>query len=175
MDEFFEKVIHQHLEGPRGSGEDAEFWRRVFYDFRKMHFFVFHNQFPEQLLDVFAESESWNQPVLFLKNGTWPGEHWRGVIGQSMTAPLLFLMREMRRIGVLRSADFDKSCFYMNSPAKSIAFALGWIDEEKRRTHDIEALADISADCHQFMSEEAPDLIQWFDLPLQLFRLISRR
>lgn len=92
----------------------------------------------------------------------------RGVAGQSMKAPLLFLMRELRRLDVLDNR-FDAACFYMNSPARRVAARLGWIDDEERHGGEFSDLVDLSSKVHGRISVEAPELLPFFDLPLQIY------
>ena len=87
-----------------------------------------------------------------------------------MSAPILFLMRELRRIGIISDSTFDQGCYYINGPVKRVAFALRWIDEQDRKMSDIEGLLDLSASINNSMRIEAPQLSQWFDLPLQMCR-----
>jgi hypothetical protein len=177
LDGFFEQVIHKLFKDENASGEDAEFWRRVFYDFRKMHYFVFRNQLPETMLDLASYDETDGHALInFLRSGQIPDAlrdpahpRFRGVIGQSMTAPLLFVMRELRRLGVLSSERFDSACYYMNSPARRVARKLGWIDGDATSRYDFSELVGLSEQVHVRMSIEAPELLGFFDLPLQWY------
>jgi hypothetical protein len=176
LDSFFEKKIHMLFRSDNASGENAQFWRRVFYDFRKFHHLVFTNDLPETILQ-FASYEEADGPSLigFLKSGRIPisiqdpnTPRFRGVIGQSMKAPLLFVMRELRRLGVL-DERFDAASYYMNSPARRIARQLGWLGDETRYAGDFSDLVDQSEIVHRRMQDEIPELVGHFDLPLQLY------
>lgn len=171
LDRFFEDKIHRHFTNQWASGEDAELWRRVFYDFRKLHFFVYHDGLPAALLELLEQRGlSFNALVHFLKSGRVPGQtRWAGVLGQSMTAPLLLLMRFVRRLKVIGSTDFDAACFYMNGPARRVATRLGWIDEAERTWYDIDSLVELSKKCHARMTQAAPELAGYFDIPLQWY------
>jgi hypothetical protein len=177
LDRFFEKIIHRTFRDANASGEEADFWRRVFYDFRKMHFFVFgENNLPELILQIASsDGVGGSQLVQFLRSGHVPPalqtpghEHWAGVVGQSMSAPLLFVMRELRRLHILPEG-FESACFYMNSPARRVAFRLGWIDEEELRSYSFENLVRLSQRVCEQMTNEAPELSPYFDLPLQWY------
>lgn len=172
LDPVFDEIIHKTFEDIKSSGEDAHFWRRVFYDFRKMWTLVFHNRFPEFVLLVADHLEtSADQLVSFLKAGEMPthlgDRRWAGVIGQSMSAPLLFVMRELRFLGVLAEPRFDSLCYYMNSPARRVASKLGWIDSEDQRAYDFESLLATSETVCKRWDGNA--LKEFFDLPLQWY------
>ena len=166
---FFEEAIHRQFQNTNAGGEYAEIWRRVFYDFRKMHHYVYQNDLHGVLLKLLQlPSLPWTAAADFLKSGRHPDGRWRGVLGQSMTAPILFLMRELRRLQVI-DQRFDASCFYMNNPARRVACRLGWISEAERVSYDFDSLVDLSQTCHRKMKTLVPDLIEHFDLPLQWF------
>jgi len=179
LDPVFNEIIHAIFKDKNSSGEDAHFWRRVFYDFRKMRRLVFSNDFPRYLLKVAAHPETTgNDLVAFLKSGDVPThlqdagfEKWTGVIGQSMSGPLLFVMRELRLMGVLADDRFNSVCYYMNTPARRIATRLEWIDSEDRRSYDFESLLSISERVCVAMNEadEEKALIDFLDLPLQWY------
>ena len=175
-DAFFVDVIHRYYKNENAAGEDADFWRRVFYDFRKMHHFVFRNHLPETILEFadFPEADGGNL-IRFLRSGHIPSDmqdpnmpRFRGVIGQSMKAPLLFVMRELRRLDVI-DERFDEACYYLNSPARQVACQLGWIDSKERRGGEFSKFVDLSQKIHERMEAEMGDLAQYFDLPLQYY------
>lgn len=177
LDRFFEEVIHRTFRDENASGEEADFWRRVFYDFRKMHFFVFgESNLPGLVLQIaHSDGVGGGQLVQFLRSGHVPlplqtpgNERWSGVVGQSMSGPLLFVMRELRRLGLLPDG-FDSACYYMNSPARKVASQLGWLEISQQRHASFADLLALSASVSRSMQEEAPQLIQHFDLPLQWF------
>ena len=179
LDAFFEDIIHQSFRSDNASGEDADFWRRVFYDFRKMHFYVFKNDLPAVLLQLAnADDVEGSALISFLRSGLIPTalqtpdvQSWKGVIGQSMSAPLLFVMRELRRLSVLPPDRFDRACFYMNSPARRIAWRLGWITDEERRDYSLGNLVSLSERVYDKVrqSEHSAELLSYFDLPLQWY------
>lgn len=178
LDKFFEEVIHQLLRNENASGEEAAFWRRVFYDFRKMHYFVFNNHLPETLLEFAGFEDAEGQGLIqFLRSGHVPPEmqdttsRFRGVIGQSMTAPLLFVMRELRRLEIL-DHRFDSACYYMNAPARRVAKQLGWISDSPV-TGGFTELVSMSSQVHEHIKLE-PQIAPFFDLPLQWFAIKQR-
>jgi len=176
LDTYFERIIHTLFKDANASGEDARFWRRVFYDFRKMHYLVFRDHLPETILDLaaFAEADGLSL-ISFLRSGRVPDAlqdghtHFQGVIGQSMTAPLLLVMRELRLLGVLPDARFDSACYYMNTPPRRVAKMLGWIDDAYTGDYDFGQIVLVSEAVHARMLEEAPDLVEFLDLPLQWY------
>lgn len=177
LNDVFVNAIHREFNDMRATGEDAELWRRIFYDFRKLHHFVYLNDLPCSLLELARQPGlPANALVNFLKSGFLPSgnKRWVGAIGQSMTAPLLFLLRELRRLAMI-DARFDASCFYMNSPARRVARQLKWISERESTWFDIESLVEMSRTCHERMKTEMPELLPFFDLPLQWFAFNNSR
>jgi hypothetical protein len=169
LDEVFLEATHRQFRDLDASGEDAELWRRVFYDFRKLHQFVYRNQFPEVILELAEQRETTAGGLVnFLKSGVHPNGRWAGVLGQSMTSPLLFVIRELRRLDVIapRSAPV---CFYMNSPARNVATRLGWIKAEQGVAYGIEKLTEFSNICQDRMQSECAKLSPFYDLPLQWY------
>jgi len=182
LDEYFEQKIHKLFRDENATGENAAFWRRVFYDFRKMHYFVFKNHLPETIMEFASYEEADGSALIgFLRSGKIPEglqdpttPRFRGVIGQSMKAPLLFVMRELRLLNIL-GERFNPACFYMNSPARRIAHKLGWIDLDSVASGDFSTLVFQSERVHERMQDELPDLACYFDLPLQLYALNNPR
>jgi hypothetical protein len=176
LDAFFKNVVDRYYTSENATGEDAEFWRRVFYDFRKMHHFVFHNHLPETILEFaeFPESDG-ERLIKFLRSGHIPDDmrdpttkRFRGVIGQSMKTPLLFMMRELRRLGIINH-QFDEACYYMNSPARRVAFQMDWITSDERIGGDFSGVVELSKKVQVRMKAELGELSPHFDLPLQLY------
>jgi len=175
LNEVFVAAIHREFNSRNTRGEDAELWRRVFYDFRKLHHYVYINELPCSLLELAAEPGLQEDTLVnFMKSGSLPNRKpWVGVIGQSMTAPLLFLMRELRRLEII-DARFDASCWYMNTPARRVASQLGWITERQAAQFDIENVIEISRTCHARMKQECPELLPFYDLPLQWYSKVKK-
>ena len=169
LDEVFLKATHLQFHDLEASGEDAELWRRVFYDFRKLHQFVYRNSFPAAILEVAGMRGTMPEDLVnFMKSGLLPNVRWAGVLGQSMTSPLFFVLRELRRLDVIDSR-FDPVCFYMNSPARNVATRLGWIKAEQGAAYGIEKLTEFSTTCHKRMKSECPELSPFYDLALQWY------
>jgi hypothetical protein len=169
IDVFFQSMIHRELRSQNGSGEDAELLRRTFYDIRKMHHYVFVNDLPEVFLELLGDSRHHETPVRFLKTGFLPDRpNWKGVVGQSMTSPLLFLMREFARIGLIDKNAYHPICFYMNSPARRAAVRLKWLEPGALLRYDFDSVVMSSRRVWERMSAEFPAGLEWFDLPLQV-------
>ena len=179
VDSFFDEIVKQLFTDANASGEDARFWRRVFYDFRKIHHFVFRNHLPETILELADREEVDGCSLIeFLKNGYVPRAvqdpnmpRLRGVIGQSMTAPLLFVMRELCRTGVLPMERFGSAALYMNSPARRAARRLGWIGEDTSYQYDFASLVSYSETIYRNWPDEIIELRDHLDLPLQMLQL----
>lgn len=178
LDAFFEKIIHKLFSNGNASGEDAEFWRRVFYDFRKMHYFVFRNHLPETILEYTSFSQADGIGLIrFLKSGEIQDEfrdpnqsRFTGVIGQSMSSPLLFIMRELARLGVI-DHRFSSACYYMNRPARRVASWLGWIRDDGFSVPTFSDLLLYSQAIHETVVGSHPELQGYYDLPLQWYAL----
>jgi hypothetical protein len=181
LEAFFDEIIHRTFRDENASGEDAEFWRRVFYDFRKMHSLVFRDDLPSTLLEIAnSESADGNALITFLRNGRVPlslqmpgREQWSGILGQSISAPLLFVMRELRRLEVLPGNGFDQACYYMNSPARRVAYRLRWITDEQRTNYSFGNLVDLSKEIWERLNGDGAceELLPYFDLPFQWYAL----
>ena len=171
LDAVFVDAIHQQFHDLNASGEDAEMWRRVFYDFRKLHHFVYHNDLPETVLELAIQPSLQPTALLnFLKSGLPPdgAGRWVGAIGQSMTAPLFFILRELRRLEII-DRRFDSACFYMNGPARRVAAQLGWIQSKETTWFDFETLSNQSERCFEKIRELRPEWRPFYDLPFQWY------
>ena len=121
-----DEIMQQPLEGDHGRGEDAELWRRMFYDARKMYRLVYLNQFPSTLLDVVDHSTDPRGVIRFLRSGDLLNQpRFVGVVGQSFKSPLFLLTRELRRLRVIGRDLFDPTCFYVCAPVRRAAARLG--------------------------------------------------
>ena len=170
------EISHRAFGDLDATGENAEMWRRVFYDFEKIRLFVFQDDLPGAFLEHVSDYGEWDAPINFLKNGFRKLDaRWTCAIGQSMTAPLFWVMRELRRVGVMQSDAFDASCYYINGPARRAAYQLGWIDETGIRAFRFEELLELGRICHKAMLEKCPGLVGHFDLPLQWYAFSKRR
>jgi hypothetical protein len=169
LDSFFEDLIHREFRGIYARDEQAELFRRVFYDFRKIRFLVYQDDFHETMFEVLSGVEAGLDPVKFIRGGWLPdGSMWRGVIGQSMASPILFLMREWRRMGLITSSIVDHSCFYMNGPARRAACRRGWLSWDRYYAGGIEDVRSASRDVFQRLQNEPLWDPMLFDIPLQI-------
>jgi hypothetical protein len=177
LKELFREIIHRSYADENARGEGAEFWRRVFYDFRKMHHFVYRNHLPATLLDYVSYPQVDGAGLAqFLRTGTInvelrdPGQpRFEGVIGQSMSSPLLFVLRELARLEILPERCHE-ACYYMNRPARRVASRLGWIDSDWLERYSFADLLKQSQDTHREM-REYEEFDGYFDLPLQWFAI----
>ena len=164
----FDDAIHHKLKGDSATGEDAVFWRRVFYDIRKIRTLVYENDFASVILEV-ASNDVCNL-VRFMRNGTIPGQQdWAGVMGQSAGGPLFFVMRELRRLGVIESAEADSSCYFVCKPVRRAAYELGWIDQRLRDRYDFSSLQEASRCIYEIITEDGEvgdNLLPLYDIPL---------
>lgn len=169
LDDFFEQLIHREFRSVYAAGEQAELLRRVFYDFRKLHFLTYQNDFAEVILEILDGIADGTNPVLFLRSGALPdGGIWRGVLGQSMTSPLLFLMREWRRMGLITSARVDDQCYYMNASARRGAYRKGWLSKDDLYAYSLPDILEASRKTHEKLLETQLWDPMLFDIPLQI-------
>lgn len=169
LDKFFEDLIHREYRSIYAAGEQAELLRRVFYDFRKLHFLTYENNFASVILEVLGGIGEGTNPVLFLRSGALPdGGMWKGVIGHSMTSPLLFLMREWRRAGLISSNRMDHYCFYMNTAARRGACRKGWLNWEQLYAYSLPEILESSSKVYEKLSESEEWSLADFDIPLQI-------
>ena len=105
-----------------------------------------------------------------MRNGTIPGQRkWRGVMGQSAGAPLFFIMRELRRFGIVRGEGADASCFFVCRPVRRAAYHLGWIERTLRDRYDFSSLQEISRRLYERVRSDAAvgdELLPLYDIPL---------
>ena len=174
---IFEQVIHEEARGANAAGEDATFWRRIFYDVRKVRHLIYKNQFGEAVMELARDSRDAEHLLQFLKTGKLPGERaWRGVLGQSAGTPLFFVVRELRRLGVITHSEVDASAFFVCKPVRQVAARLGWIRWEEVALCDFESLQALSAKIHKAAkaSAAADACAEWFDIPLLHYALNHR-
>ncbi len=164
---ILDEISHRPFGDLDATGENAELWRRVFYDFQKLRLFFFEDDLAGAFMEHIQNVQEWDGAISFLKNGFRKGEsRWACSVGQSMTAPLFWIMRELRRIDLIETDRFDASCFYMNGPARRIAARIGWLaPDECRRAYSFQAVLELSQACHRQTSQHQV----FYDLPLQWF------
>ena len=166
----FEALVQREHKNQWASGEDAHFWRRIFYDARKVHHLVYRNDFAEVFLEM-AQRESFGDALPdFLRSGEIPGQQrWHGVLGQSAAAPLLFIVRELRRLRIIEHSTVDSVAFFACKPVRRIAARLRWIDEGMVDAASWSDLLRISRILHgKFTSsdEARESLLPYYDIPL---------
>jgi hypothetical protein len=175
-DAIFEKVIGEEVSGANAAGEDAIFWRRIFYDVRKVRHLIYVNDFAAEVMDLAADSRSSAHLLQFLKTGKIPGSRaHRGVLGQSAGSPLFFVVRELRRLEVIKHQEVDASAFFVCKPVRELAARLGWIDPKLAASYDFESLGEASHQIHAAAmaggSEHVAVFRKWFDIPLLHYAL----
>ena len=175
-DAIFEKVIGEEVSGANAAGEDAIFWRRIFYDVRKVRHLIYVNDFAAEVMDLAADSRGSAHLLQFLKTGKIPGSRaHRGVLGQSAGSPLFFVVRELRRLEVIKHEEVDASAFFVCKPVRELAARLGWIDPKLAASYDFESLGEASDQIHAAAmaggSEHVAVFRKWFDIPLLHYAL----
>jgi hypothetical protein len=170
-DALFSEVVWRPFHDLAASGENAHFWRRVFYDIRKIHQLVWEStySFPMVLLDL-AHSHQAEGLLNFLRSGHLPGQpSWVGVFGQSAGAPIFFLIRELRRLEIIANSEVDPLAFFACTPVRRAAEHIGWIPPELAGRADFESLAEISLQLFNKIQADhkvGPDLLKFYDIPL---------
>ena len=176
-DSLFEELIQQPFVNAAASGENAYFWRRVFYDLRKIHQLVWENDFASVLLDLASNPARSGEMLNFLRSGQLIGQSpWVGVFGQSAGSPLFFLVRELRRIGVLENPDLNRLSFFVCSPVRRAAQQIGWIEPELANRADFVSLAEISERLYERIAndgEAGKELLKDYDMPLLHYGLTN--
>jgi hypothetical protein len=167
--DLFESAIRTQFSGENASGEDADFWRRVLYDVRKVHHLIYHHEFAEAILHV-IDNPDCGELLTFLRSGQLMNQkNWRGVLGQSAGVPLFFVVRELRRLGVITHSEIDASCFFVCKPVRRVARHMGWIEEREVNQYRFDALHGLSERLFTKYTEDeeyGKRLLQWFDIPL---------
>jgi hypothetical protein len=166
LSNILDEISHKPFRDLDATGENAELWRRVFYDFQKIRLFIFVDDLAGAFREHLQHVQEWDGAINFLKSGFLKNEsRWTCAVGQSMTAPLFWIMRELRRINFIEYDTFDASCHYMNGPARRVAAQLGWITPAQCRAYSFEDLLKVSRICH----DKTDEFRRFFDLPLQLY------
>jgi hypothetical protein len=168
-DALFADVTNRPFANLAASGEHAYFWRRVFYDIRKIHRLVWEDHFPATLLEL-VEAGRGADLLHFLKTGHLPGQKaWVGVFGQSAGAPLFFVVRELCRLGVITDPAVKPLALFVSTPVRRAMERIGWLGADIGNRVDFEALASLSdslynriASDHEFGSR----LQSFYDIPL---------
>ncbi|MBE7536898.1 MAG: hypothetical protein IT285_06155 [Bdellovibrionales bacterium] len=169
-EELFLQLTKTPFTGGNATGELADFWRRLFYDVKKVHHLIYENDFGEVLLGLCRREDRADAIIPFLRSGQLPGQsHWRGVLGQSALSPLFFVIRELRRLGLIEHPAADDTAFFVCRPVRRTARRLGWISEEEELRGDQDSLLVVAAKIHErFKSSPLArqHLLPYFDIPL---------
>jgi hypothetical protein len=164
-DALFDELLHRPFINLTASGEHAYFWRRVFYDIRKIHKLVYENDFPDTLLNL-VKSGRGVELLDFLKTGKLAGQqNWTGVFGQSAGAPLLFVVRELCRLGVIVDPDVTPHAFFVCTPVRRAMERIGWLPLNSPDPSTFEHLTALSQKLHREIVPEA-NLLPFYDIPL---------
>jgi hypothetical protein len=176
-DSLFEELIRQPFGDASASGENAYFWRRVFYDLRKIHRLVWENDFASVFLDLASNPAKSVELLNFLRSGQLIGQPpWVGVFGQSAGSPLFFIIRELRRVGVLTDSRLDRLAFFVCSPVRRAAQQIGWLEPELANRADFVSLAEISERLYERIAndgEAGRELLKDYDIPLLHYGLTN--
>jgi hypothetical protein len=168
-DALFDDLMQRRFADLIASGEQAYYWRRVFYDLRKIHKLVWEDEFPDTLLRL-TESGRGGELLNFLKTGTLSGQKtWIGVFGQSAGVPLFFLVRELCRLGVITDPQVRPLAFFVSTPVRRALERIGWRSADVLGRKDFESLSSISAQLHAKINgdrEFGPKLLPSYDIPL---------
>jgi hypothetical protein len=173
-DALFAQVVKRPFADFAASGEHAHFWRRVFYDIRKIHMLVWEHDFPATLLELIQAGQGENL-LNFLRSGRLPGQpSWVGVFGQSAGSPLFFLVRELCRLDVITDPAVKPFAFFVCTPVRRAMERIGWLPQNLANRVDFESLAELSQRLHARIAsdrEHGPKLLKDYDIPLLHFGL----
>ncbi len=169
---FGNLVLQRHNDGA-ATGEWADYWRRVFYDVRKVHELVWHHNFAETIVQLALDSRRAGDLTMFLRGGQLAGQRaWAGVLGQSSGAPLFFVARELCRLSLANSPDLKRLAFFPCTPVRRAALSIGWLQPSLAYATDFNSLARVSEQLHQRVMGH-PELAKLFDIPLLHMGLTS--
>jgi hypothetical protein len=160
--EIFERAVTAEFTNMATGGEQAYFWRRVFYDIRKVHRMV-QNEFPAVLLDLVNQGHG-EHLRQFLRTGHLPGPDqrpWIGTFGQSADTPLGFIVRELVRLEVITDKAVLPYAFYVCRPVLRALAKIGWIADVESGFSGESWLRMLQTD-----SEHGLKLMPYYDIPL---------
>ena len=160
--EIFERAVTAEFTNMTAGGEQAYFWRRVFYDIRKVHRMV-QNEFPAVLLDLVNQGHG-EHLRQFLRTGHLPGPDqrpWIGTFGQSADTPLGFIIRELVRLEVITDKAVLPYAFYVCRPVLRALVKIRWIADVDSGFSGESWLMMLQTD-----AENGPKLMPYFDIPL---------
>ena len=150
---FSELILRSHPNA-NATGEDAEYWRHVFYDIRKVHELIRQRNFAGTVWDLISDRSREASFAHFLRQGEIGSQTpWAGVLGQSAGSPLFFLARELFRLG-LTSPGVRPLSYFVCGPVRRAACSIGWLAPGLARAVDFKSLARASEIIHKRISED---------------------
>jgi hypothetical protein len=167
IEQIFRQILNDVRYDTKASGENAFFWRRVSYDLRKMHKLVYTFEIHKTLLEI-AEQSGAGAVVNFLRSGGIAGQrNWVGIIGQSASASMFFLTRELHRLGVITG---DQTyCMYVCKPVRRVAARLWWIDEGQVNNYSFANYNAVSEAVSNGIMGYDKNMMKYYDIPLLLY------
>lgn len=167
---LFGRLVEREFTNTVASGENADYWRHVFYDIRKVHELVWQKEFAETVLQVAADPIRAGGLIEFLRSGQLAGQRsWSGVLGQSAGSALFFVVRELRRLAIIPHPELDRRAFFPCAPVRRAAWKIGWLDRELSQRSDFASLAEISEQLYLKVTEDEEfktNLLPYYDIPL---------
>lgn len=169
--ELFTQAVTAQFTDLNAGGEAAYFWRRVFYDVRKIRRMVCEHYFPATLMHLVVSGRGPQLPH-FLRTGFLPGpdqSRWVGTFGQSAGSPLFFVIRELVRLEVITDPAVRPLAYFVSTPVRRALRKIGWMDEDDKAVPKFEEFASLSEWLHKKIMEDqefGPKLLPYFDIPL---------
>ncbi len=159
---------------PNAQGEWADYWRRIFYDIRKVHDLIYNQQFAETVLELLGDSSRAGLLPNFMRDGQLPGQpSWAGVLGQSAGVPLFFLTREFSRLGLAQSDELKRLSFFVCTPVRRAAERIGWLKPGSSEQGDFVSLARMSEEIYERILKDTAgspemqqEMLRLYDIPL---------
>ena len=175
-DLFKNLVLREHRDAT-ASGEWADYWRRVFYDIRKVHELVWQHDFADTVLRLASDPARAHELPQFLRSGQLAEQKpWAGVLGQSAGAPLFFVVRELCRLGAIPTSAMESVrplAFFACTPVRRAAVRIGWLDSSLAARTDFESLAEVSRRLFERINSDTSvdaitrqQLLNLYDIPL---------
>lgn len=165
-EQVFDRLCDRRFTHVHASSEWAYYWRRLFYDVRKMHRLVWEYGFPAMILEQAEKAQSGQQLIEFIRSGHLPGQaQWVGVVGQSIGSPLFFIIRELRRLRIIENPAVDSAAFFPSRHVRRAAASIGWLNQGDIAVWKIEDLLRVSAGLDGRV-RHMPELAKHYDIPL---------
>ena len=167
---LFGRLVEREFTDTVATGEDADYWRHIFYDVRKVHELVWQKEFANTVLQLAADPARAGGLIEFLRSGQLAGQRsWSGVLGQSAGSPLFFVSRELRRLEIIPHKELDRRAFFPCAPVRRAARQIGWIDRKLAERSDFASLAEISERLYRKVTDDVEfkmKLLPYYDIPL---------